>query len=367
MGARRVRPCNDGGVAAPTRVLLVVSHGGAGGMQVQVGLLATTLARHGVEVAVACGPGDLAPDGVERLDLPALGVPTAMRVAATLRGHVERWRPSIVHGHGLRLAPVVARAARATALVTCHGLDPARARRTAALVRWSRTPIAACGEGPRRLLASHGVMSGVLDNAVPALPPPVSRSDLASRFELDPSHLLVLSPARLSPQKDPVTLVRAVARTAGVSAVLVGGGPLAGSVRDEIARLGVTDRVHVTEWLPDARALLGGADVVSLASVWEGQPTVVLEAMAAGVAVVATACVGTADTVVDGVTGLLAPPRDPDALASALTRATDGALRERLVRTASATVPNHRPDVVAAAHLAAYERVLEGRWPSVTR
>ncbi|HLK45011.1 MAG TPA: glycosyltransferase, partial [Acidimicrobiales bacterium] len=110
----------------------------------------------------------------------------------------------------------------------------------------------------------------------------------------------------------------------------------------------------------------GGADVVSLASVWEGQPTVVLEAMAAGVAVVATSCVGTADTVVDGVTGLLAPPRDPDGLASALARATDGALRDRLARAAGATVPDHLPDVVAAAHLAAFERVLEGRWPSVT-
>ena len=89
-----------------------------------------------------------------------------------------------------------------------------------------------------------------------------------------------------------------------------------------------------------------------------------LEAMAAGVAVVATSCTGTADTVVDGVTGLLAPPRDAVALGAAIgARRATRRFARRLADAARATAVGHEPDVVVAAHLAAYERLAEGRWP----
>jgi glycosyltransferase involved in cell wall biosynthesis len=246
--------------------------------------------------------------------------------------------------------------------VTCHGIDPERVRRTAATVRVSRIAVASCGEGPRRLLASHGVRSRVLDNAVPAMPPAIPRDDLVSRFGLEAGSTLVVSPARLSPQKDPATLVRALARTEGISALLVGGGPLEGQVRAEVARWGLGARVFVTDWLDDARAILAGADVMALSSRWEGQPTVVLEAMAADVAVVATACVGTRDTVVDGLTGLLAPVGDDVGLATALERARDVGVRTRLTHAARHTLASHNPDVVVDSHLAAYERLLDHRW-----
>ena len=267
-----------------------------------------------------------------------------------------------MHGHGLRLAPFLA-AARRDALVTCHGIDPARARRTAAMVRLTRVRVAACGEGPRRVLAAAGLATRVLDNAVPPMPTRLPRGEVAARFGLDPASLLVVSPARLTPQKDPVTLVRALAHARVAAAVLMGGGPLLGAVRDAVAREGLHGRVAVVEWLDDARTVLASADVLALASVWEGQPTVVLEAMAAGVAVVATSCTGTADTVVDGQSALLAPPHDAVSLGSAIARAADPALRARLTGAARATVADHLPAVVAAAHLDAYERLTAGRWP----
>jgi glycosyltransferase involved in cell wall biosynthesis len=350
-------------VPEPPRVLLVVAHGGHGGMQVQVSLLAAGLAQAGCEVAVAAGPGDLDVGGATVHRLPALTASSAVRFAAALRGAVRRTSPDVVHGHGLRLAPFLSAARGRRSLVTCHGVDPARARRTAAVVRLARVPVATCGEGPRRVLASVGITSRVLDNAVGPMPPPLGRTDVASRFGVDPATLLVVSPARLTPQKDPVTLVRALAHARVASAILIGGGPLADAVRDEVARAGLVGRVVVSEWRDDARAVLAGADVLALASVWEGQPTVVLEAMAAGVAVVATSCTGTRDTVVDGVTGLLAPPRDPVSLGAAIERAASATLRTQLADAARATAAAHEPAVVVAAHLDAYDRLIGGRWP----
>jgi glycosyltransferase involved in cell wall biosynthesis len=344
-------------------VLLVVAHGGTGGMQVQVGLLAQGLAAAGCDVVVASGPGDIDAGDVELRRLPPLGGRTAAAFAGALRGIVGELGPDVVHAHGLRLAPFVSLGMRHRSLVTCHGVDPSRAPRTAWMIRATRVAVASCGEGPRRLLLAHGVPTRVLNNAVPAMPAPIDRDALAGRFGLDPSTLVCVSPARLTDQKDPVTLVRALGLAPRTSGVLIGGGPLAGAVRAEVERLGIQGRVVVHEWLDDARALLGGADVLALASVWEGQPTVVLEAMAAGVAVVATACPGTSDTVVDQVSGLLAIPGDPESLARALERACDASLRSRLVAAGHAQAADHRLDVVVGEHLAAYRRLLAGSWP----
>ena len=355
-------PCNDEPVPAPTRVLLVVAHGGAGGMQVQVGTVARGLADAGCEVTVAAGPGAIQTHGVELVELPELSARSAVAFARALRSAIARSRPEVVHGHGLRLAPMLAASARGRSLVTCHGIDPKRAGRTAALTRLTRVPVASCGEGPRGVLARSGLGSRILNNAVPPMPAPLARTEIAARFGLDADAMLVVSPARLSPQKDPLTLVRALAYARGAAVVLIGGGPLEPEVRAEVARLGLGGRVVITPWLDDARAVLAGADALALASVWEGQPTVVLEAMAAGVVVVATRATGTADTVVDGVTGLLSDVGDPAALGASLESAAGPALRERLTAAARLQADEHRVEVVVAEHLSAYRRVLAGAW-----
>jgi len=349
-------------VTAPSRVLLVLAHGGRGGMQVQVGLLARSLAAAGCEVVVACGPGPVDVGDAPVARLPAMEARSAPRVVSSLRDVVADVAPDVVHGHGLRLAPFLAAVARRRSIVTCHGLDPDRARRTAAVTRLTAVAVAACGEGPRRVLGRVGLRSRVLDNAVPPMPAPLAREEVATRFGLPHGGLLVVSPARLTPQKDPVTLVRALAHARVASAVLVGGGPLDAEVRRAVAIEGLAERVAVVEWLDDVRGLIAGADVLALASVWEGQPTAVLEAMAAGVCVVATACTGTADTVVDGLTGLLAPVGDAVTLGSQLARAADPAVRARLAAAAALTAKAHDPTAVAAAHIDAYERLLAGRW-----
>jgi L-malate glycosyltransferase len=110
--------------------------------------------------------------------------------------------------------------------------------------------------------------------------------------------------------------------------VAVGQGPLEQEVLREHARLGLGDRFTLLGYRPDAVRVLAGCDVFTLSSHWEGFPVALMEALALGVPVVATAVGGIPDGVTDGREGLLVPHGQPEKLAEALTRmASDDQLR----------------------------------------
>jgi glycosyltransferase involved in cell wall biosynthesis len=144
---------------------------------------------------------------------------------------------------------------------------------------------------------------------------------------LGPEQSVVLCPARLDPQKNHAVLLRAIA---GIEAalpdvrLLLAGGRQLGSaayvagLKRLSVELGLAKRV---EWLgvrDDMPRLLAAADVVALASDWEGLGLVLLEAMAAHRPVVATRVGGVPEVVADGATGLLVPPGSVSAFAGAL-------------------------------------------------
>lgn len=108
--------------------------------------------------------------------------------------------------------------------------------------------------------------------------------------------------------------------------VLAGDGPCRPAIEQQARRLGIADRVDLLGLRHDVDRLLSGASACVLAS-WavECFPYALLEAMAAGRAVVSTTVGGVPEMVDDGVTGALVPPRDPVALAGAMLRALDGA------------------------------------------
>jgi glycosyltransferase involved in cell wall biosynthesis len=141
--------------------------------------------------------------------------------------------------------------------------------------------------------------------------------------------------ARLCDVKGQRELIRALAEIPSARLVLAGrdleqGGAYQAELEREAERLGVRERVEFG-FRDDVHALLEELDVVALPSWTEGLPLVLLEAMAAGRPVVATPVGGTPEVVSDGETGLLVPPRDPEALAAALRRVLeDRGLAERL-------------------------------------
>jgi sugar transferase (PEP-CTERM/EpsH1 system associated) len=124
--------------------------------------------------------------------------------------------------------------------------------------------------------------------------------------------------------------------------LLVGGGPQQAALERMSRRLGISERVRFLGDRADVPDLLRGMDVFALPSVWEGMPNAVLEAMAVGLPVVATAVGGTPEVVVDGVTGLLVPSGDSDALAQSIARLLcDPDLRYKMGQAGRERVVNH--------------------------
>ncbi len=153
---------------------------------------------------------------------------------------------------------------------------------------------------------------------------------------LPPQALVLLAPARLHPQKRHADLLGALAqvdRDGGRDWLLLcaGEGELRSALEAQAAAAGLAERVRFLGRRQDLPRLYAAADLVVLASAIEGLPLALLEAQAAGRAVLATAVGGVPEAVDDGRTGLLVPAGDPAALAGGLRRLLDdAALREAL-------------------------------------
>jgi glycosyltransferase involved in cell wall biosynthesis len=149
------------------------------------------------------------------------------------------------------------------------------------------------------------------------------------------SAFVVGSIGRLDHQKGLDVLVDALPTLDEATVLLVGDGPERGSLLARAQAIGAASRLTITGWRDDARNFLTAFDVFALPSRFEGFPQAVVEAMLAGLPVVATDVGSVSDAIVDGETGLLVRPDDPAALADALLRLRDDPeLRARLGRHA---------------------------------
>ena len=231
----------------------------------------------------------------------------ARKALFVLVGRLFR-RPVVLHMHGADFEEF-------------HAGLPAAGRWLVNAVFRAASAVVALGERPRaHALTAVGVdrrKLHVLANAVPDAPA------IERREEDGICRLLFLGV--LSERKGLGELLSALA-TLPVAALawrldVVGDGD-AGRWREMAAGLGLGERVRFLGWAPSgtARAMLGASDVLVLPSRQEGLPMVILEAMAAEVAVVATDVGAISDAVMDGVTGLLVPARDVDALVCALVQ-----------------------------------------------
>jgi glycosyltransferase involved in cell wall biosynthesis len=165
----------------------------------------------------------------------------------------------------------------------------------------------------------------------------------ATRAELGfaADDLVVGTVGNLTLKKDHRTLLAAFAQLVGAEGrarlVLVGAGPLEDALRTYAAQLGVSDQMVFAGSRGDVPDLLSAFDVFALSSRYEGLPIALIEAMAAGLPVVATDVGGVAEVVDDGRNGYLVEEGDPSALATRLAKLlADPLLRQRLGADAAA-------------------------------
>jgi glycosyltransferase involved in cell wall biosynthesis len=146
---------------------------------------------------------------------------------------------------------------------------------------------------------------------------------------------MILQVARLDYLKDHATAVRTLYRVVqarpDARLVLVGEGPELPKIQDQVRQLNLESQVRFLGLRKDVARLLSAADLFLLTSVSEGIPLTVIEAMAAGLPVVATRVGGVGEVVDDGRTGLLCPAGDHEALAACILRlAAEPALSRQL-------------------------------------
>jgi glycosyltransferase involved in cell wall biosynthesis len=185
----------------------------------------------------------------------------------------------------------------------------------------------------------------VVPNAAPPLPLLPERETARARFVVDGPTLAFAG--RVTRQKALGLSLDALSRVEGVSFLVAGDGPDLEELRREASERGLDGRVRFLGPLArdDVLALFRAADASLLSSTWENFPHTVVEALAVGTPVVATAVGGVPELVRDGENGLLVPRGDAEALAEAIRRLVDDpGLRGRLAANAAASVEHLERD-----------------------
>jgi glycosyltransferase involved in cell wall biosynthesis len=177
------------------------------------------------------------------------------------------------------------------------------------------------------------------------LPGAQMRARVRSELGVADNDVVVGTVARLDPVKDLLTLIRAIAlqpcTPARMVLLVVGDGSERAWLEASVREIGAESSVRFLGHREDARELLAGCDVYASSSISEGISLTILEAMAAGLPIVATRVGGTPE-IVDATCGRLVPARNPDALGRALAAlANDAALRATLGHAARARVEEH--------------------------
>ncbi|MFQ5745722.1 MAG: glycosyltransferase [Gemmatimonadota bacterium] len=268
------------------------------------------------------------------------------------RGLVEVLRRrgiDVMHSHEFAMALYGASAARAVGIphvITLHGSTyyADRLRRRIAL-RWafrrSAAAVAVSGATGERIRTSLGLPADAIEVIRNGIrPAPGDRMETRAALGLGEDEVLAIAVGNLYPVKGYDVLLRALAMAAGtVSApwrlAVVGRGEEEAALRDLAGRLGLAPRVRWLGYRDDVPDLMAAADVYVMSSRSEGLPLAVLEAMFAGLPIVATRVGGIPEAVGADREGLLVEPQDPGDLAAALSRLLgDPALRDRLAAAA---------------------------------
>ena len=326
---------------------------------------------------VAHPSGELRRRAAEGLDLVPLAPRTEMDLAAAWRLSrvIKQLRPDIVHAHDPH---GVAMAAIALSMSTLPAPPPLVAARrvdfhlkTSALSRWKYRQVArfiCASEAIRKMLIGDGIPAGrtvtVHEGIDLARVEAAPRANVHEELWLPHEAPLVGNVAALVPHKGQKYLVDAAAQVVrqqpDTRFVVAGEGELRESLEHQIRHHHLEKHVILAGFRPDVLSLHKAFDLFVMSSVTEGLGTSLLDAMACGKPIVASAVGGIPEVVVDGETGFLVPPRDTAAMASAIVRLLeDPALRQRMGAAGLARVRQHFvAEVMVRKTLEAYQQLL---------
>jgi glycosyltransferase involved in cell wall biosynthesis len=310
-----------------------------GGERMAIGL-AGALQDGGHDVTVCVTRTGAGPESA-RSELEAKGVRVlclerhgriGLRGFRPLARHLREHRPDVLHAHkfGSNVWGVLfGRAFRIPAVIAheqtwSYEGNPGRAMADSAIGRLASRFVAVSSADAERMVSHERVPERkvvVIPNAYVPRPEPEGQ-DLRTELGLDPATPLVGTAAVLRPQKALEVLMDAFTIVSGelpdARLVIAGKGEHGEVLRSYAAGLPTAERISFLGLREDVGNVIRGLDVVAMSSDFEGTPLFVAECMTNGAALVATRVGGIPDLIEDGVTGVLVPPRDPEALARAI-------------------------------------------------
>jgi glycosyltransferase involved in cell wall biosynthesis len=284
---------------------------------------------------------ELVREGVTPLNLGARSLRDVRAFGCLLRFVRER-KIDLIHAHltyAAIWAAALSRRTGARSVATLHVAPPSGWSRAAirdrlmraALNRWSHRVVAVSDALRSQYLSGGGIDSErfvTVHNGIDVdrfrADRELSRRHVLDEFAMPPDARVAVTVSVLRPAKGIDVLLRSVAavveRVPNVYFLVIGDGPLRETWSELAKREGVAGRVRWAGYRSDVDRLLPGCDLFVFPTLADAFPTVLLEAMAAGLAVVASRVGGVPEIVDDGLTGVLVPAGDGQALALAVTR-----------------------------------------------
>jgi glycosyltransferase involved in cell wall biosynthesis len=322
-----------------------------GGAQVHIRDLAQALLIRGHEVLVVTGAS-----GPLNTSLKSLGIQTVAcnslhksinpmkdrQALSFLIKTIQQFKPNLVTTHSSKagiLGRIACKITKTPCIFTAHGWAftegvPQPSRAIYQLLERLGEPLAdkiicvsecdrslgiQTGMNPSRLVTIH--------NGIEDIPEPLrTKPDTTSPIR-------ITMVARFDRQKDHLTLIEAFKNIQGAELVLIGDGPRLEEIKTYVSQIGIAEKVNFLGYRDNISEILAQSHIFALISNWEGFPYTVVEALRAGLPVVASNVGGVTEAIIDGVTGYCVPRGDIDLLRQRLLKlVNDGELREKMGR-----------------------------------
>ena len=320
-----------------------------GGAQIHVRDLSKLLIKKGHEVVVATGASGSYTIELERNGIKSVAVQVMQqkinpiedgKTVFYFKQIIHEFQPDIISTHSSKagfIGRLVSKLTNKPCLFTVHGWaftegvpEPSRtvyewlerqvetwADKIICVSEYDRQLGIKVGMNPYRLLTIHNGMPDISDElrANPSVSYPVK----------------IVMVARFDRQKDHLTLIKALPSFSGVQLLLVGDGPKLQDLKKIVEQMKIADRVKFLGYCDNVAEILAQAQIFTLISNWEGFPRSIVEAMRAGLPVIASNVGGVNEAVIDGVTGYCVPRGDIDILRERLSKLiTEPGLRQAM-------------------------------------
>jgi glycosyltransferase involved in cell wall biosynthesis len=363
----------------PLRIALMIECDGPGGAELMILELAKELRARGhtvLPVGLSNGTGWLGARFVAAGFEPAsfeLTRPLDLAAVRALTSILRDFRADVVHSHEFTMAiygAAAAKRAHARHVITMHGgLYYATAWRRRAALRWAMRRSAALVGVSDATASALQCNLGIARSKLHVVPNGIPlrtgvRARLRSELALAPGELLIVSVGNLYAVKGHAVLIDALATLrdrAGWRLAIAGRGEEEPRLRAQAATASIGDRVHLLGFRDDVADILAAGDVFTMPSLSEGLPLALVEGMSFGLPVVVTGVGGVPEVVTDGVEGLIVPPSDPGALATALAELLQNASRRQQMGAAARTRAVR--DYALSTMADRYERLYRGESP----